>query len=411
VAALAAAPVAAGALAVRPGWRLGASERLGAVSAPPGGVWVHGASVGEILAATRLVDHLREAHRPVLTSTQTLGGRDVMRGARPEVPCQLAPLDHPWCVERALARARPAALVLIETELWPCWIAAAERRGVPVVLVSGRVSDRSFARYRRVRPLVGRMLRRLHAIGARTPEDADRLRALGAPPERVTVTGDLKLDGEPRPRAVARDLDRALARVPLFVAGSIHPGEERAALAALRATEDAGIRAALVLAPRHLLRAREVEGIARAEGRAVRRRTALGTAPLRPGEVLLLDTLGELASLYARADVAFVGGSLAPVGGHNVLEPVFCGRTVLYGPHIQNVARAVEILERCGAGRRIADGAELGRAAVELLADSGAARARGARGRAVLGRHRGSSERAARLVERVVVARAPNGCD
>jgi 3-deoxy-D-manno-octulosonic-acid transferase len=417
VAAVVAAPVVAGALVLRPGWRVGARERLGGVglggagpgagaSAASGAVWVHGASVGEILAATRLVDRLREANHSVVTSTQTLTGRGVMRVARPEVPCQLAPLDHPWCVERALARARPAALALIETELWPCWIAAADRRGIPVVLVSGRVSDRSFARYRRVRPLVGRMLRRLEAIGARTPEDAERFAALGAPPGSVVVSGDLKLDGVELPRPPAADLDRALGGAPLFVVGSTHPGEERAALAALRAVEDAGLRAVLLLAPRHQGRVSEVERIARGEGRPVHRRTDLPRAPLRPGEVLLLDSVGELASLYARADAAFVGGSLAPVGGHNVLEPVFCGRPVLFGPHTQNVGHAVDILECCGAGRRVADAGDLGRAVVELLADPAAARARGERGRDALDRHRGSAERAARLVESAVSARA-----
>jgi 3-deoxy-D-manno-octulosonic-acid transferase len=407
-AALAAAPLAAGALALRPGWRVGARERLGAVSAlAPDALWVHAASVGEILAATRLVDHLREAGHSVATSTQTVTGRDVMRRTRPEVPCQLAPLDHPWCVERALARVRPAALVLIETELWPCWIAAADRRGVPVVLVSGRLSDRSFARYRSARFVAGRTLRRLRAVGARTPEDARRFRSLGVPPGSIAVTGDLKLDRAERPRPVAADLDRVFGSAPLFVAGSTHPGEERAALSALRVVEEAGLSAALVLAPRQLTRAGEVERIARGDGRPVRRRTEVGPAPLRPGEVLLLDSVGELASLYARADAAFVGGSLAPIGGHNVLEPVFCGRPALYGPHTRNVRHAVEILECCDAGRRVADAGDLGRAVVALLADPAAARARGARGRDALGCHRGSAERAARLVECAVAARAP----
>jgi len=404
VTALAAVPLAAGALALRPGWRTGARERLGAptAGAAAGAVWVHGASVGEILAATRLVDHLRAAGHGVVTSTQTLSGRDVMRRTHADVPCRLAPLDHPWCVEWALDAARPAALVLIETELWPCWVAAASRRGIPVVLVSGRISERSFARYRRVRPLVGRTLRRLSAIGARTPEDVERFRALGAPPGSLALTGDLKFDGCAQPRPLAADLTRALAGAPLFVAGSTHPGEEHAALEALCAVERAGARAVLVLAPRQLNRAREVEHVARTAGRTLRRRTALGRAPLRPGEVLLLDTLGELVSLYARADAVFVGGSLAPAGGHNLLEPAFCGRPVLFGPHTGNASDAAEILLRCGAGRRVADAGGLGRAAAELLADPAAARALGARGRSALADHRGSSERAVQLIERFI---------
>jgi 3-deoxy-D-manno-octulosonic-acid transferase len=409
VAALAAAPLAAGALAVRPGWRRGARERLGAVAAAPGGVWVHGASVGEMLAATRLVDALRDCGRRVMVSAQTPAGCEVLRAARPELPCQLAPLDHPWCVERALARARPAALVLIESELWPCWIAAADRRGVPVVLVSGRVSDRSFARYQLVRPLVSRMLRRLRAVGARTAEDGERLRALGARPDALSLSGDLKLDGDPRPRPLAADLERALADAPLFVAGSTHPGEERSALTALAAIEAAGLAVSLVLAPRRPARAREVADLVRTEGRAVRRRSALGPAPLRPGEVLLLDTLGELAALYARAEVAFVGGSLVPLGGHNIVEPVLCGRPVLFGPHTRNVDHAVAILEGCGAGRRVDGAGDLGRAAAALLADGVDARRRGDRGREILASHRGSARRALEIVERVLADAATGG--
>ena len=402
LAALAAAPIGAAALALRPGWRVGLRERLGAAAAIPGAIWVHGASVGEILAARSLVDALGAAGRAVVTSTQTLAGRSVMERARPDLLCSLAPLDHPWPVARVLARSRPAALVLVEGELWPCWIAAAARREIPVVLVSGRISDRSLTRHRRVRPLVARTLRRLTVVGARTAEDAERFRFLGAKADAVVVTGDLKFDGEPPACDLAADLDAVLGKVALVVAGSTHAGEEEAVLAAFRGIEVAAIPAALVLAPRSPDRAREVEGLVRASGRVVRRRTALGNSPLRPGEVLLLDTLGELAAVYARGHVAFVGGTLVPVGGHNLLEPVFGGTPVLFGPNTSNVGEAVAILDRAGAGRRIADAAELGRAAAALLSDLSAARECGLRGRATLALHRGSSAVAADLVLRSI---------
>jgi 3-deoxy-D-manno-octulosonic-acid transferase len=410
VAALAAAagvPLAAGALALRPAWRVGIRERVGRVPRlPPGAVWVHAASVGEILAASHLIDRLREGGRPVFASALTVNGREVMRRTRPEVPCTLAPLDHPWCVESALARVRPAALVLVETELWPCWIAGARRRRIPVVLVSGRLSDRSFPRYRRLGWLVARTLRRLEAIGARTPADADRFRALGADPQRISVTGDLKLDLARGPGPLADDLDAVLGQVPLFVAGSTHPGEETAALQALREVERAGLRVALVLAPRRPERAGEVERIARGGGRTVRRRTALGSRPLRAGEILLLDTVGELAPLYTRAAVAFVGGSLIPLGGQNVLEPILAGCPVLFGPYTANVRHAVEMIEGCLAGRRVEDAAGLGRAATDLLRDPSAARALADEGRRLLRDHGGSAERAAALVESVLSPRA-----
>ena len=199
--AAAAAAVGVAALALRPSWRAGLGERLGLRSpAVSGPIWVHGASVGEILAATRLVDALRARGHRVLASTTKSTGRAVLARARPEVPRRLAPIDHPWCVALALDRAAPVALVLVETELWPNWIAAAARRGVPVAVVSARISDRSFARYQQVGALARRTLGRLAAVGARTAEDARRLAALGLAEERLEITGDLKLEppiGEP----------------------------------------------------------------------------------------------------------------------------------------------------------------------------------------------------------------------
>lgn len=388
---------------------MGLRERLGTLPGlPPGAIWVHGASVGEILAAARFVDRLQKGGHAVVTSTVTLAGREVMRRTRPDVPCHLAPLDHPWCVEAALSRVRPAALVLIETELWPSWLAAAERRGIPVALVSGRVSDHSYPRYRRLRRIIAPALRRIAALGARTHADAERFLALGAPPARVSVTGDLKLEPADETRPLAPDLCRVLGASPLIVAGSTHPGEELAALSALAQVEQAGMTASLVLAPRHLGRADEIARIVQAKKRLLRRRTLLGDSPLRPGEVLLLDSVGELAPLYARAEVAFVGGTLVSVGGHNVLEPVFAGRPVLFGPHTENARHSVEILEAVGAGIRVSDAGDLARAVVALLADPSEARRRGEEGRRALAAHRGSAERAAELTESLL-ARDPAG--
>jgi 3-deoxy-D-manno-octulosonic-acid transferase len=365
-------------------------------------VWVHAASVGEILAAARLVDELRARGHTVVTSCVTPSGRDVMRRLRPEVACHLAPLDHPWCVEAALARTRPAALVLVETELWPCWIAAARRGGVPVALVSGRISDRSYGRYRRVPWLVRPTLARLGAIGARSEADAERFRALGARAERVCVTGDLKLEVDPEPAPVPPDLDGLLAGAPLLVAGSTHAGEEQAVLAALAEAERAGLAAALVVAPRHRDRAAEVARLVRRSGRSLRRRSAADDPPLRAGEVLLLDTLGELPALWGRADVAFVGGTLARVGGHNVLEPVAAARPVIFGPHTANVRQAAELVAAAGAGLPVPDSAGLGAALCALLRDPAGARERGRRGQAALRAHRGSAARCAELVASVL---------
>ncbi len=400
-----------GALALRPGIRAGLRERLG--SAPQtgprpelGAVWIHGASVGEILAGAKLSDRLRARGHTTVVSTVTVTGRDAFRRARPEVPCGLAPLDHPWIVDAVLARVRPSALVLIETELWPSWIAAAKRRGVPVVVASGRISDRSFPRYRRLAPLLRGTFGRLDAVGARSEEDARRFVALGVLEARVSVCGDLKL-GPPdtAPRLAPKLVDR-LTGGPLFVAGSTHPGEEEAALAALARAEASGLRATLVLAPRYPSRAGEVERLVQAAGRRVVRSSAPPGARLAPGEVLLLDGIGDLAGVFACATVAFVGGSLVARGGHNLLEPAAAGRPVVFGPHTENARAAADLLLACGAGERVADATGLADAVVRALADPAAATLRGAAGLQALEAHRGSVERTAALVEAAIAARA-----
>ena len=401
VAAALGAPVAAGALALRPRWRAGWRERLGAGPIAQGGIWLHAASVGEVTASAKLVACLRARGHALTLSTTSTTGRALCAQLHPDAAHRLAPLDHPWCVDAAMNRAHPRALVLVETELWPVWIAACERRSVPVVVVSGRISDRSLPRYRWASRLLASSLARLRAIGARTEQDAERFVALGVPRERVAVTGDLKLDAD-APRALAPGLAAWLGEVPLVVAGSTHAGEERALLEAQESWERAGRRAALVLAPRYPERAAEVAALVRACGRRAALRSEPGVAPLAAGDVGVLDTLGELPALYARAAVAFVGGTLEPVGGHNVVEPAAAGTPVVYGPYLSNVRHAVALLEAVGAAECVADAQALAAAIANALADPLAARARGAAGQSVLAAHRGASERSADFVEAVL---------
>jgi 3-deoxy-D-manno-octulosonic-acid transferase len=404
LAALVGAPVLGAAALARPGWRAGLAERLGAHPGAAAGaapVWVHGASVGEIRAALPLLDALRARGHAVVASTMTATGRAQARAARPELACGLAPLDHPWAVARALARVRPRALVFVETELWPSWVRAADERGVPALVVSGRLSERSFARWRRAAGLLRGTLARYRAIGARSEADAARFVALGAAPERVTVCGDLKLDAPPPP-APAPALAALLGAVPIFVAGSTHEGEEAVALSAFAAAVRAGTEAALVLAPRHPERFERVAALVAERGLPLRRRSAPGEGPLRPGEVLLLDTLGELASLYPRAAVAFVGGTLAPIGGHSVVEPALAGCPVLLGPHLANTRDSAALLIEAGAATPVSDAEALAAAVAAALAEPAEARARGARGSAALAAHRGATARCVALIERVL---------
>jgi 3-deoxy-D-manno-octulosonic-acid transferase len=396
VAALVAAgamPLGLAALALRPRLRVGLAERLGRRGeVRPGSIWIHGASVGEIRAALPLAARL-ERHG-ICLSTQTVNGREVARRARPEWPCALAPLDHPWCVAAALSSVRPSALVLVENELWPGWIRAAHARGIPVVAVSARLSARSLRRWRRLRVVSGPLAARLAAVGARTEPDAARFAELGVPAERIQVTGDLKLLPVADPDGLAPDLAAVLAG-PLLVAASTHAGEEAAALAAFAGAD----AAALVLAPRHPERFDAVAELVRGAGLTLRRRSTLGRAPLAPREVLLLDSLGELPGIFARATAAFVGGSLVDRGGHNVVEAVRAGCPVIVGPHLANVEHAVSLLEPSGALLRIDDAAGLGQAWRRALAEPEAAAACARAGAEALAKSGDAVERSARLVE------------
>jgi len=391
--------------ALRPAWRRGLSERLGRGSATAsGGAWVHAASVGEVSAAVRLLDLLVDAGHPVLASVTTPTGRDVLGRLRPQVAARFAPVDHPWCVEAALAQVKPRALVLVESELWPNWIAAAARRGVRVGVVSAHVSDRSFSRYRRLASILGGTWGRLTAVGARSELDAERFVALGVAPERVSITGDLKLDVPGDMPPLAAELTRYLHQCAAMVGASTHAGEEIALLGALRSALDAGLAACLVLAPRHLARLHEVERTVQRFGFPLVRRTNLARTPaddLPPaaGSVLLIDTLGELPGLLPLARVVFVGGTLAPIGGHNLVEPAWAGRPVLFGTHTGSVKEAAELLLASGGAARIRNPDELGREVTALLADAGEADRRGGEARAALGPHRGAARRCADLVE------------
>ncbi len=404
--ALGLAPGLALALALRPPLRRGLRERLGAV--PPGrerAIQVHASSVGEAKAATRLIRELASGGHALRATSSTWAGREILRRDLPEIPSSLAPLDHAWLVARALRRAPPCLSVLIETELWPCWIAGVSRLGVPIVVASGRLSDRSYPRYRRIRALIRPTLRRIDAVGARTELDAERFVALGVPESRVRVTGDLKLDPPSDQPALAIDLIRALADVPVVVGGSTHAGEESALLEAQRSAEKEGHGFVLVLAPRRIERARELVRLAVDQGRRATLRSELEGRHLVPGEVLVLDSLGELPALYATAQIAFVGGTLAPVGGHNVVEPVHAGCPVLFGPRLENVRKIVEILEVSGAGRRVSQRGALVRAVIDAFDDPEACRLRGAIGRETLEAHRGSVARTREMIEEVLGAR------
>ncbi len=351
---------------LRGGWR----ERFGAVAAPGrGGVWVHAASLGEVRAAHPLIDALGQEGGRVVASAMTHAGREALRRELPGVPAFFAPFDHPLIVARALERIRPEVLVFVETELWPCWIAAAEARGIRVLVVSGRISGRSFARYRALYAFFAPTLQRLGGVGARSVLDAERFVSLGADPRRVHVTGDLKRVASLRPSELAADLRLAFGGATVFVAGSTHRGEEGVVHSVLTECEMRGFPLVGVVAPRHIGRVSIIARNLRTTKRRVVLRSSLGDERLEPGDVLLVDTEGELTALYGRADVAFVGGTLARVGGHNLIEPIAARCFALFGPHTEDVAEHVELAEASGGGLRVENEYALAMRAAELVSD------------------------------------------
>lgn len=421
-------PVFAAQAVLRHKYRRSLPERLGRVATwtgpvPP--IWLHAVSVGEVMAATPLALELasRRPDLPLLVSTVTDTGRAVAEQRLPARQYVFFPLDFGWAVRPALDRLRPRAVLLTETEIWPNFIRACGMRGIPVVLINGRISPRSFPRYRRVRPLFARVLQGIGLFCMQTSQDAARILELGAPEDRVHVVGNLKFDlamaghtGEGL--AVRTMLGLPNAR-PVLVAGSTHRGEEESVLKAFQAARRAAADLVLLLAPRHPERLAEVEGLLAQAGLQWVRRSRLPAPPAPacatadrsrqaglPVEelppVILLDTMGELAKLYAAGTIVYVGGSLVPIGGHNVLEAAAYARPVLFGPHMGNFAEMARLFLEQGAGLQVRDATELGEQIVRLFAEPAAARRMGEVGRGIVDTHRGASRRTVDLLETVL---------
>ena len=374
--------------------RRGLGERLWPrVLMPEPSVWVHMASVGEVEAAAPLLDALLERGIPTCATTLTASGRDRLRVRRPELGVRLAPLDLPGLVSLAVVRARATVLVLVETELWPNLIHAVASRGGRVVVVSGRLSDASYPRYRRARGLLASVFCELSLLGARTEEDRERFLRLGVAPESAHVVGDLKLD-RPAPPPPSDELCTAIGEGPLLVAGSTHAGEEEALLEAWRGLRERDApHLRLVLVPRHLERVPGVLRMLRREEASV----GLRSEGAAKADVVLVDSIGELTSLYALAELVFVGGTLAPIGGHNLLEPVQAGKLVVHGPHVENQRSQVRLLRPLGVLHRVERERDLREELARLWADVKRAE-RGARGRSALEAHRGALGRSLELV-------------
>jgi len=377
------------------GWRA-RSGRLPASLNPQRArtIWVHAVSVGEVLAARPLLAKLKARFPalPVLVSTTTVAGQELaFRGLPAADGVFYAPFDTPGAVRRTLEAVNPALLVLMETELWPNLIAQAHGLGTRIAVVNGRISPRSFPRYRRVRRLLAPTLAQVDLFLMQAETHAARAREIGAPVERVRVAGNLKYDGlgDGRPSPETEALLRVNGH-PLWVAGSTVDGEEEHVLAAFGRVRANYPAARLVIAPRHPERFDAAAAIVAYSGFGCVRRTALGADGWRSGDVLVLDTIGELASLYAVADVVFVGGSLVPKGGHNVLEAAVAGKAVVVGPHMENFREIANDFLAEEALVQVASPADLAGAIIGLLGDSARREAIGQRARAIVKRNLGA---------------------
>ncbi|MGH9715868.1 MAG: 3-deoxy-D-manno-octulosonic acid transferase [Candidatus Acidiferrales bacterium] len=384
-----------------------------------GAIWIHAVSVGEVLAAAPLVAALKRRFpaRCVFVSTTTETGQRLARQRLTQADAIFYfPLDWVVAVRRALRTVRPALAIVMETEIWPNFLSEAQRHNVPVIFANARISTRSFARFKRwewlVGPFFARAMRDANLFLAQTAEDARRLIEMGADEDYVELTGNLKYDAEPPATSrfgewLAGEIQRQ-ERWPVLVAGSVVAEEEESVLAAYDIVQRRWRHALLVLAPRKPDRFDTAAAIAAAGGWNVVRRSRLDLASKldESADVLVLDSIGELAPLYGLADATFVGGSLAPSGGHNILEPAWYGRPPVFGQSMENFREMAEQFVRANAGVQVNSGEHLGRVWVQLIENEALRQKMGEVAKALAERNRGAT---ARAIERIAAALESEG--
>ncbi len=380
-------------------------ERFGFVPVLAGPlVWVHAVSVGEVRASVPLVTALMREHpglRVLITTMTPTGSATVRQLFGDSVAHCYVPYDLPTAVARFLNRVQPKLALILETEIWPNLFHQCRARGIPLVLANARLAERSARGYRRFAALTRATLANVSQLGAQSPDDARRLRALGAP--RVEVTGSIKFEMTVPPDLAARaaQLRAGFGRRPVWVAGSTRDGEESFVLDAFSTLRERFPDLLLLLVPRHPERFDGVAKFCLQRGFTLERRSA-GTAAVAPGtNILLGDSMGELLLFYAAADVAYIGGSLVPRGGQNLLEAAAVGTPVVFGPHMFNFSEISRMSLERGAAREVRDHATLAAAVADYLADPAARRAAGEAGRRMVEENRGALDRTLALIRRI----------
>jgi 3-deoxy-D-manno-octulosonic-acid transferase len=373
-------------------------------------IWIHAVSVGEALTVRALVADLRERYPRLrlYLSTTTIAGQQVARRHLQHVDgIFYFPFDWAFIVRRTLGIVKPRVFVMMETEIWPNLLRACRAQGVKTLLINGRISSRSYPRYRMIRPFFRCVLADIDRFCMQSEESARRLIELGAEPSRVIVTGSLKFDSidAPTPIAHGKPRERVLRffRFPsgrvVIVAGSTVRGEEAAVLRALTRMKTVQPGAIAILAPRQPERFGEVERLAREAGFLTLRRSDLPIDAEPRADVVVLDTLGELAQLYQVATAVFVGGSLADNGGHNILEPAIFGKPIVFGPHMQNFKEIAAAFLANGAAVQVQSDRELAEVMLTLVTDPVRRARHGAAARALVEANRGAKDKTLAVIE------------
>jgi len=371
-------------------------------------IWVHAASVGEVFCSIPLLKRIKEEfpQSEIVLTTMTRTGNQAAKTYIPEAKAVLfCPIDHPITLHRAIERIQPRFLLIAETELWPNLLRSCGKRGIPIVVFNGRISEKSFRGYLFFKFFFKECLKYVSLFLMQTEEDRNRIIEIGAASDKTRVVGNLKFDqtiSSPTQKAVSE-----IAKVPglkgresILIAGSTHPGEEEILVSLFKDLKKINPSLILLLAPRHLERLEEVERVIKKESLSWTRRTSFPMSqgqsaeePKEPPEIILLDTMGELMSLYSLGTVIFVGGSLVPVGGHNPLEPLFFKKCVLFGPYMFHFSEISRSLIKAGGAIQVEGREDLFSHLKRLLSDEGARKEVGEKGYQFLQKHRGATER------------------
>lgn len=369
-------------------------------------IWAHCASVGEVLAAEPLLKQLQLRHpdKQLVVTTMTATGAMQVRQRFPEARHYLLPLDLPWNTTRFIRTLKPLVGIIFETELWPNLIHSCKQAGIPLMLANGRLSAKAFNSYKKIRPLIAEALESINLLAAKAPMDAERFIELGLPPSRLQVTGSIKYDLQPPEelQQQAASLRASWNRRQVWIAASTHEGEDLPLLQAHQQLLKEYPDALLLLVPRHPQRFDQVAELIQQQSLKVARRSQQQTVTAET-QVYLCDTLGEMLLFYAAADLAFVAGSLQPIGGHNLLEPAALNIPIITGPHLDNFAEIAELLREAGGMKEIQQAAELAPLLITLLQDPSARETMTSAAHRVVESNRGALAKQLELAESLFV--------